>query len=68
MTLSELGDEIDNARCGADDKLRIAMKLGPVEIEAHIESTAEYRWGYEINLEPFTKEEMEALLAEYEED
>ena len=41
------------------------MELGPVGIEAHIENTHEYKWGLKINLKPFTKEELEALLAEY---
>lgn len=44
------------------------MELGPVGIEAHIENTHEYKWGLKINLKPFTKEELEALLAEYEEE
>ena len=65
MTLADLGDEIDNARCGTNGGLQIAMELGSVGIEAHIENTHEYKWGLKINLKPFAKEELEALLAEY---
>ena len=66
MTLAEFGDAVDNAR-GYGKKVFISMNLGSCHFGVEIEDIDDDRKRLHIRLTPFTKEELEALLAEYKE-
>ena len=68
ITLEELGNAVDSAKKNTRGGLEISMDLRHCYFDLEIEEVEERIDGLRIYLKPFTKDELLALLEQYDEE